>query len=131
MTFRFIPHPEPRRDIDTSTDFGRMLAAFYGPQECSECEREAAFFLVRDEDDGTTVWDGSSLCGGETDCVTKAIRTYGLGGLDPWDDSFAAPHTPWAAEDPPALFTDYAKALGAVEGITEYIEAIRNAGGPQ
>lgn len=98
MSFRFIPHPEPRRDIDLSTPFGRMMQAFYGPQECSECDQEAAFFLVREEEDGTTVWDGSSLCGGETDCVTKAIVNYGKAGLDEWDDAYAAPHQRWEAE---------------------------------
>lgn len=93
MSFRFIPHPEPIRDIDTSTRLGRMMQAFYGPQECSECEAEAAFFLVREDPEGT-VWDGTSLCGGETDCVTKAITKYGEHGLDEWDDAYAAPPNP-------------------------------------
>lgn len=96
--FRFIPHPTPRRDIDPSTRFGRILKALYGPQECSECGAEAAFFLVRDEADGSTVWDGTSLCAGETDCVTRAITKYGKGGLDPWDDVIAEPHPRWKAE---------------------------------
>lgn len=80
---RFVPVNSASvvRTSDMSSPDGRLVAAVFGPPECTVCGAAgAAVFVVTA--DGR--WDGSVVCAGESVCALAAVVGYDFDDTEVW-----------------------------------------------